>query len=87
MNEINNAKKLTASKAFGGASNVMGVIQNIASLGSNISALNSPISSENMTGQEITQETARKEANVASGAVSTVMAIIGTILACIFNYN
>ena len=83
MNEIKNAKKLTTSKAFGGASNVMGVIQNIASLGSNISALNTPPSSENMTGQEIADLNARKESSVASGAISTIMAVIGTVLACI----
>ena len=83
MNEIKNTEKLTASKVFGGASNVMGVLQNIASLGSNISALNTPSSSENMTGQEIANVDANKQAGVASSAISTIMAVIGTVLACI----
>lgn len=83
MDETKNIKKLTTSKAFGGASNAMGVLQNIASLGSNISALNTPPSSENMTGQEMANIDAKKEAGVASSAISTIMAVIGTVLACI----
>lgn len=84
MNETKNIKKPTiSSKALGGASNAMGVLQNIASLGSNISALNTPISSENMTGQEMAQNNARKEAGVANSAISTIMAVLGTVLACI----
>ena len=86
MDEIKNTKntkKIISSKALGGASNAMGVLQNIASLGSNISALNTPISSENMTGQEMAQDNARKEDGVTSSAISTIMAILGTVLACI----
>ena len=86
MNEIKNTKntkKTISSKALGGASNAMGVLQNIASLGSNISALNTPPSSENMTGQEIANIDANKQAGVASSAISTIMAVIGTVLACI----
>lgn len=83
MNEIKNTKKLPTSKVFGGASNAMGVLQNIASLGSNISALNNSVSSENMTGQEIAQDNARKQGNVANSAISTIMAVLGTVLACI----
>ena len=83
MNEIKNTKKLPSSKVFGAASNAMGVIQNIASLGSNISALNTPVSSENMTGQEIAQDDARKQGNVASSAISTIMAVLETVLAFI----
>ena len=86
MNEIKNTKntkKLPSSKVFGAASNAMGVIQNIASLGSNISALNTPVSSENMTGQEMANVEAQKESGVASSAISTIMAVIGTVLACI----
>ena len=83
MNQVNNIKKLTTSKAFGGANNVMGVLQNIASLGSSISALNTPPSSENMTGQEMANIDAKKEAGVASSAISSIMAVIGTVLACI----
>lgn len=83
MNQVNNIKKLTASKAFGGASNAMGVLQSIASLGSSINSMNSAPSSENMTGQEIADLNARKESSVASGAISTIMAVIGTVLACI----
>ena len=83
MNEIKNTKKLPSSKVFGAASNAMGVLQNIASLGSNISALNTPPSSDNMTGQEIAGIEAKKEAGVASSAISTIMAVIGTVLACI----
>ena len=83
MKQLDNTKKLPSSKVFGAASNAMGVIQSIASLGSNISALNTPVSSENMTGQEIAQDDARKQGNVASSAISTIMAVIGTVLACI----
>lgn len=83
MNQVNNIKKLTTSKVFGGANNAMGVLQNIASLGSSISALNTPPSSENMTGQEMANIDAKKEAGVASSAISTIMAVIGTVLACI----
>lgn len=83
MNQVKDIKKLTTSKAFGGASNAMGVLQSIASLGSSINSMNSAPSSENMTGQEMAQESAIKERNVASGAVSAIMAVIGTILACI----
>lgn len=83
MNEIKNIKKLTTSKALGGASNAMGVLQNIASLGSNISALNTPTSSENMTGQEMANIDSNKQAGVANSAISTIMAVIGTVLACI----
>ena len=83
MNETKNIKKTISPKALGGASNAMGVFQNIAALGSNISALNTPPSSENMTGQEIAQESARKEAGVANSAIASIMAVLGTVLACI----
>ena len=83
MNQLDITKKLNASKFLGGASNAMGVLQNIASLGGNISALNTPPSSENMTGQEMANIDAKKEAGVASSAISTIMAVIGTVLACI----
>ena len=83
MNNTNNIKKLPSSKVFGAASNAMGVLQNIASLGSNISALNTPPRSDNMTGQEMAGIEANKEAGVASSAISTIMAVIGTVLACI----
>lgn len=83
MNETKNIKKLTTSKALGGASNAMGVLQNIASLGSNISALNTPPRSDNMTGQEMANIDSNKQAGVASSAISTIMAVIGTVLAFI----
>ena len=83
MNQLDNTKKLISSKALGGASNAMGVLQSVASLGSSINSLNSAPSSENMTGQEIAQVSARKEGQVASSAISTIMAVIGTVLACI----
>ena len=83
MNQLDITKKLNASKFLGGASNAMGVLQNIASLGGNISALNTPPRSDNMTGQEIAQDSARKEAGVANSAIASIMAVIGTVLACI----
>ena len=83
MDQLKNTKKLPSSKVFGAASNAMGVLQNIASLGSNISALNTPPRSDNMTGQEMAGIEANKEAGVASSAISTIMAVIGTVLACI----
>ena len=83
MNQVNNIKKLTTSKAFGGASNAMGVLQSIASLGSSINSMNSAPSSEYMTGQEMAQDSARKEAGVANSAIASIMAVIGTVLACI----
>ena len=83
MDQLKNTKKLPSSKVFGAASNAMGVLQNIASLGSNISALNTPPRSDNMTGQEMANIDAKKEAGVASSAISTIMAVIGTVLACI----
>lgn len=83
MNQVKDIKKLTTSKAFGGASNAMGVLQSIASLGSSINSMNSAPSSEYMTGQEMAQDSARKEAGVANSAISSIMAVIGTVLACI----
>ena len=83
MNQLDNTKKLISSKALGGASNAMGVLQSIASLGSSINSMNAAPSSENMTGQEIAQDSARKEAGVVNSAISTIMAVIGTVLACI----
>ena len=83
MNQLDITKKLNASKFLGGASNAMGVLQNIASLGGNISALNTPPSSENMTGQEMANIDAKKEAGVANSAIASIMAVIGTVLACI----
>ena len=83
MNQVKDIKKLTASKAFGGASNAMGVLQSIASLGSSINSMNSAPISENMTGQEMAQDSARKEAGVANSAIASIMAVIGTVLACI----
>ena len=76
-------KKLNTSKFLGGASNAMGVLQSIASLGSSINSMNSAPNSEYMTGQEMAQDSARKEGQVVSGAISTIMAVIGTVLACI----
>lgn len=83
MNQLDNTKKLISSKALGGASNAMGVLQSIASLGSSINNMNSAPNSEIMTGQEISQDAARKEGQVASSAISALMAVIGTVLACI----
>ena len=83
MNQLDNTKKLISSKALGGASNAMGVLQSIASLGSSINNMNSAPNSEYMTGQEMAQDSARKEGQVVSGAISTIMAVIGTVLACI----
>ena len=83
MNQLDNTKKLISSKALGGASNAMGVLQNIASLGSSINSMNSAPNSEYMTGQEMAQDAARKEEQVASSAISTIMAVIGTVLDCI----
>ena len=83
MNQLDNKKKLISSKALGGASNAMGVLQSIASLGSSINNMNSVSNSENMTGQEMAQDSARKEAGVANSAIASIMAVIGTVLACI----
>ena len=83
MDQLKNTKKLPSSKVFGAASNAMGVLQNIASLGSNISALNTSPRSDNMTGQEMASIDANKQAGVANSAISTIMAVIGTVLACI----
>lgn len=83
MNQLDITKKLNTSKALGGASNAMGVLQSIASLGSSINNMNSAPSSENMTGQEIAQDSARKQSNVANSAIASIMAVIGTVLACI----
>ena len=83
MNQLDNKKKLISSKALGGASNAMGVLQSIASLGSSINSMNSTPNSENMTGQEMAQDSARKEAGVANSAIASIMAVIGTVLACI----
>lgn len=83
MNQLDNTRKLKTSKALGGASNAMGVLQSIASLGSSINNMNAAPSSENMTGQEIAQDSARKEAGVANSAIASIMAVIGTVLACI----
>ena len=83
MNQLDNAKKLISSKALGGASNAMGVLQSIASLGSSINNMNSAPNAEYMTGQEMAQDSARKEAGVANSAIASIMAVIGTVLACI----
>lgn len=76
-------KKLTTSKSFGGANNAMSVLSNIASLGSSINSLNTAPSSDTMTGQEMAQQAAKKEGQVASGTIATIVSIIGMVLACL----
>ena len=76
-------KKLNTSKFLGGASNAMGVLQSIASLGSSNNSMTSVPNTDNMTGQEMAQDSARKEAGVANSAIASIMAVIGTVLACI----
>ena len=76
-------KKLTTSKAFGAANNAMSVLNNVASLGSSINSLNTAPNSDTMTGQEIAQQSQKKEAQVASGTIATIVSIIGMVLACI----
>lgn len=76
-------KKLTTSKAFGAANNAMSVLSNIASLGSSINSLNTAPSTDTMTGQEMAQQAAKKEEQVASGTIASLVSIIGMVLACI----
>lgn len=74
---------LQLNKRITGGNNALNILQNVASLGSTIRNNSDVSNSGMMTGQELADRAAKQDSQTASGVVSTIMAVIGTVLACL----
>lgn len=89
MKTIDNYKGLSSSVSRSqsqnaGASNIMGalsVLQNVGGLASSIVDSQDTYSSDQLTGQEMAKIQSKKNSNITSSAVGTMVSIISIILA------
>lgn len=74
---------LQLNKRITGANNALAILSNVAGLGSTIMNSQDVRDNNMMTGQQVANKTAQQDKQIAGATISTIMSVIGTVLACI----